>query len=82
MPIVVVERVMNAPRRTINDDIYKNHVEFMESHNLQTRLNSSAVDSQSVSKVNALTLKIVVFVHGFQVSSAINYAKGYPAFYV
>ncbi|KAK4274225.1 hypothetical protein QN277_017483 [Acacia crassicarpa] len=66
MPIVVVERVVNAPRRTISDNSYMKHVEFMESHSLQTRLNSAIEDKQSASKVNAFTLKIVVFVHGFQ----------------
>ncbi|XP_028802084.1 protein FAM135B-like [Neltuma alba] len=66
MPIVVVERVMNAPRRTISDTSYMKHVELMESHSLQTQHNSATVDDQLVSKVNAFTLKIVVFVHGFQ----------------
>ncbi|XP_054788294.1 uncharacterized protein LOC129294154 isoform X3 [Prosopis cineraria] len=66
MPIVVVERVMNAPRRTISDNSYMKHIELMESHSLQTQFNSATVDNQLMSKVDAFTLKIVVFVHGFQ----------------
>ncbi|XP_027369110.1 protein FAM135B-like isoform X2 [Abrus precatorius] len=60
IPIVSVERVMNAPRRTISENSYLRHVALINSLNLDTASKTSA--PQSSTRV----LKIVVFVHGFQ----------------
>ncbi|XP_014504647.1 protein FAM135B isoform X2 [Vigna radiata var. radiata] len=60
IPIVIVERVMNAPRRTISDNSYLRNLEFTS---IQTGLN---LDSANEISASPRVLKIVVFVHGFQ----------------
>lgn len=62
IPIVIVERVMNAPRRTISDNSYLRNLEFTS---IQTGLK---LDSANEISASPRVLKIVVFVHGFQVS--------------
>ncbi|CAJ2674727.1 unnamed protein product [Trifolium pratense] len=68
IPIVIVERVMNAPRRTISENSYLRNVILPNSHNFQDGLNSvsDTANKESNPQSNARVLKIVVFVHGFQ----------------
>ncbi|MED6181734.1 hypothetical protein PIB30_022172 [Stylosanthes scabra] len=68
IPIVIVERVMTAPRRTLSEDSYLSNIEYISSDSLQTELNSNSTDTKSTPRSNAQVLKIVVFVHGFQAS--------------
>ncbi|KAL1353069.1 hypothetical protein HN51_017001 [Arachis hypogaea] len=65
-PIVIVERVMNAPRRTLSENSYLSNVEYLSSDSFQTTHSSDATDTKSTPLSNAQVLKIVVFVHGFQ----------------
>ncbi|KAI4316059.1 hypothetical protein L6164_024076 [Bauhinia variegata] len=67
IPIVIVERVMNAPRRTISANSYLRHVELKDSRSLSPRVPSSeGVSEHAASQSNPRELNIVVFVHGFQ----------------
>ncbi|KAG4943963.1 hypothetical protein JHK85_048609 [Glycine max] len=68
IPIVIVERVMNAPRRTISDNSYLRQVELVNSHSFQTGLNLDTANKISAPQTSTRVLKIVVFVHGFQAS--------------
>lgn len=70
IPVVIVERVMNAPRRTISDNSYMKHVQLMDSPCVETWFTSLTIDKHSVSQSSSCTLKTVVFVHGFQASFA------------
>jgi len=65
IPIVIVERVMNAPRRTISDNSYLRNLELTS---IQTGLNLDSANDISAPQSSPRVLKIVVFVHGFQVS--------------
>ncbi|KAK4276942.1 hypothetical protein QN277_015029 [Acacia crassicarpa] len=65
VPIVIVERMMSAPRRTNSENSYLRQVELSELLTLQTD-SSVTVDKKSAPRSNARVLKIVVFVHGFQ----------------
>ncbi|CAL0305626.1 unnamed protein product [Lupinus luteus] len=58
VPIVIVERVMNTPRRNSNQNSYLRH--------MQTEPSPDTIGKKSAPKSNARLLKIVVFVHGFQ----------------
>ncbi|CAA7024113.1 unnamed protein product [Microthlaspi erraticum] len=61
VPIIIVERVLNAPRRTLSDNSYLRHVDMIN-------LNSDETEKAKAtnSKHSPRELKIVVFVHGFQ----------------
>ncbi|XP_047173018.1 protein FAM135B-like isoform X2 [Vigna umbellata] len=63
IPIVIVERVMNAPRRTISDNSYLRNLELTS---VQTGLNLDSANEISGTQSSPRVLKIVVFVHGFQ----------------
>ncbi|XP_022772974.1 protein FAM135B-like isoform X3 [Durio zibethinus] len=68
IPIVIIERVMNAPRRTFSDNSYLRNLDIMGSATSRTVLSSEAgkkLSSTSAAE-NGRDLKIVVFVHGFQ----------------
>ena len=84
MPIVMVERVMNAPRRTTSQNSYLRHFGLVDSHSLQTGHSSDTVGKKSAPENNSHVLKIVVFVHGFQACLALMKftAKQYVAFHV
>ncbi|XP_019415418.1 PREDICTED: protein FAM135B-like isoform X2 [Lupinus angustifolius] len=58
VPIVIVERVMNTPRRNSNQNSYLRH--------MQTEPSLDTMGKKSAPKSIARLLKIVVFVHGFQ----------------
>ncbi|XP_024631106.1 protein FAM135A isoform X3 [Medicago truncatula] len=66
IPIVIVERVTNAPRRTISENSYLRNVILADSHNFEATHNSDTANQESAPQSNARVLKIVVFVHGFQ----------------
>ncbi|KAK6245850.1 hypothetical protein SCA6_008940 [Theobroma cacao] len=71
IPIVIIERVMNAPRRTFSDKSYLRNLDIMDSATSHTGLSSEAGKRPSSTSAlqNGRDLKIVVFVHGFQASS-------------
>lgn len=74
IPIVIVERVMNAPRRTTSENSYLRHLDVLNAPGLETGSGSESVNKQSgysSSKRNRV-LKIVVFVHGFQASFSLQ----------
>uniref|UniRef100_A0A2P2MUT8 DUF676 domain-containing protein n=1 Tax=Rhizophora mucronata TaxID=61149 RepID=A0A2P2MUT8_RHIMU len=64
IPIIIVERVMNAPRRTFSENSYFKNVDLIGSE----FTGSSAKNKLSVAAPvsNGRELKIAVFVHGFQ----------------
>ena len=70
VPIVFVERVMNAPRRTFSDNSYLRNLDLIDMLGSQPGPSSGAGQelpgSSRLQKVR--DLKIVVFVHGFQAS--------------
>ncbi|KAL5559878.1 hypothetical protein UlMin_036089 [Ulmus minor] len=68
IPVLIVERVMNAPRRATSENSYLRHLDVINSLGLL-----KAPGSEVAPKVTAINkpkngriLKIVVFVHGFQ----------------
>lgn len=63
IPIVIVERVMNTPRRTSSHSSYLRH--------MQTEPNPDTIGKKSAPQSIARVLKIVVFVHGFQACLAL-----------
>lgn len=70
IPIVIIERVTNAPRRTTSANSYLRHQDVIDSQGLLIGPSSASVIKQSDVSLhqNARALKIVVFVHGFQAS--------------
>ncbi|KAK9665800.1 hypothetical protein RND81_14G137500 [Saponaria officinalis] len=66
VPVVIVERVINAPRRSCSGNSYFGHANQKASPNLLTELKSTSKISSADQQVNGRVLKIVVFVHGFQ----------------
>ncbi|OMP06367.1 hypothetical protein CCACVL1_01604 [Corchorus capsularis] len=68
IPIVIIEHVMNAPRRTLSANSYLRNVDIIDSATSGTALSSEAEKKQSNLSAprNGRDLKIVVFVHGFQ----------------
>ncbi|CAK9313273.1 unnamed protein product [Citrullus colocynthis] len=68
IPIVIIERVMNAPRRSISENSYLRHFDMIDAIGKDSEPSSEAVDklSGSVPERSGRILKIVVFVHGFQ----------------
>lgn len=71
IPIVIVERVVQAPLHMTSGNLYFSHPDQRENPGLHVKSSSEAVkkstgpSSHQVGRV----LKIVVFVHGFQVCS-------------
>lgn len=70
IPIVIVERVMNAPRRSTSENSYLRRLDVFTSTGLLTGTGSETVHKPSGTNKpkNGRVLKIVVFVHGFQAS--------------
>ncbi|XP_048331496.1 uncharacterized protein LOC107422813 isoform X1 [Ziziphus jujuba] len=68
IPIVIVERVMNAPRRSTSENSYLRRLDVFTSTGLLTGTGSETVHKPSGTNKpkNGRVLKIVVFVHGFQ----------------
>lgn len=69
IPIVIVERVVNAPLRSASGHSYFSHMDQRDNPGLPIGPNigvgkkAAGTNSQQYNRV----LKIVVFVHGFQV---------------
>ncbi|KAL2318163.1 hypothetical protein Fmac_032039 [Flemingia macrophylla] len=66
IPIVIVERVMNAPRRTISENSYLRHVALVNSPSFHSGPNLDIKNYKSPQQSSTRVLKIAVFVHGFQ----------------
>ncbi|KAJ0250635.1 putative serine esterase family protein [Hirschfeldia incana] len=66
VPIVIIERVWNAPRRTFSENSYMRHVDKIDSSLLNGHDDESGTRKHNNSQHNGRELKIVVFVHGFQ----------------
>ncbi|XP_038704395.1 protein FAM135B-like isoform X3 [Tripterygium wilfordii] len=68
IPIVIVERVMNAPRRTFSENSYLRNLDLIDSPLLNSGPSSDTrnIPSSSSPQPKGRELKIVVFVHGFQ----------------
>lgn len=65
IPIVIVERVVNAPRRTVSVNSYFNHMNLKDYPGLISGPSYEAAKKPSTQQ-NGRILKVVVFVHGFQ----------------
>lgn len=69
IPIIIVERVVNAPLHSISEHAYFSHVD--QKYNPGSLMGSgSGVGKKTAGKISLQSnrvLKIVVFVHGFQV---------------
>lgn len=69
IPIVIMERVLNAPRRTFSENSYFRHLDLVDSSLLTgPGPESGKKQSGSSKQQTGRELKIVVFVHGFQAS--------------
>ncbi|GMY17505.1 protein FAM135B-like isoform X1 [Fagus crenata] len=68
IPVVIIERVMNAPWRSTSENSYLRRLDVTDSLGSLTGPSSAAANKQSGSSslTNGRVLKIVVFVHGFQ----------------
>ncbi|KAK4427205.1 hypothetical protein Salat_1489400 [Sesamum alatum] len=68
VPIVLVERVVNAPVRATSGNSYLSHVDQKETNSLTAGVGSDSSNKLSGAspRQNGRVLKIVVFVHGFQ----------------
>ncbi|XP_024004452.1 protein FAM135B isoform X2 [Eutrema salsugineum] len=66
VPIIIIERVLNAPRRTLSDNSYLRHVDMLDSSLLNEQNDETEKTKATNSQQSARELKIVVFVHGFQ----------------
>uniref|UniRef100_A0A6N2MB87 DUF676 domain-containing protein n=1 Tax=Salix viminalis TaxID=40686 RepID=A0A6N2MB87_SALVM len=73
IPIIIVERVTNAPRRTLSENSYFRNLELVDSHSLHGGPSAEASKMQSggVRPKNGRELKAVIFVHGFQARLAL-----------
>lgn len=68
VPIVIIERVLNAPRRTLSDNSYLRHVGMLDTSVLNGQYDEPEITKATNSQQSSRELKIVVFVHGFQAS--------------
>ncbi|KAJ8758706.1 hypothetical protein K2173_000427 [Erythroxylum novogranatense] len=67
LPIVIVERVINAPRRTFSENSYFRNVDRLDSLGLLSGFSGNSKNNISAPpKQSDRPLKVVVFVHGFQ----------------
>ncbi|XP_034896961.1 uncharacterized protein [Populus alba] len=72
IPIMIVERVANAPRRTLSENSYFRNLELVDSHSLhcgpgaEAEAEAGKKQSGGVLPKNGRELKVVIFVHGFQ----------------
>ncbi|XP_030494784.2 uncharacterized protein LOC115710561 isoform X1 [Cannabis sativa] len=67
IPVLIVERVMNAPTRATSENSYLRHLDVINSPALLSARGSEAVKLTGTNKPkNGRVLKVVVFVHGFQ----------------
>jgi hypothetical protein len=77
IPIMIVERVANAPRRTLSENSYFRNLELVDSHSLhggpgaEAEAEAGKKQSGGVLPKNGRELKAVIFVHGFQARLAL-----------
>lgn len=79
IPIVIVERVINAPRRTFSVNSYFSHLDVNDSSRLPNGVGIEAATKPTGAGVHhgGRVLKVVVFVHGFQACLALpNFCQG------
>lgn len=79
-PIVIVEHVMNVPRRCPSANSLLRHIGSIDSDGLPIGLSSDTIGKKFATQSNARVLKIVVFVHGFQACLVDFIAKTIPFF--
>ncbi|WZY97364.1 hypothetical protein YC2023_069693 [Brassica napus] len=72
VPIVIIERVWNAPKRTFSDRSSMRHVDKIDSSLLNDENRSI---KHNTPQHSGRELKIVVFVHGFQASNHCIFAQ-------
>ncbi|KAK7410414.1 hypothetical protein VNO78_01182 [Psophocarpus tetragonolobus] len=65
-PIVIVEHVLNVPRRCPSENSLLRYIGNLDTDSLPIGLNSDTIGKKFAPQSNARVLKIVVFVHGFQ----------------
>ncbi|KAJ1391954.1 hypothetical protein SESBI_36213 [Sesbania bispinosa] len=63
IPVVIVERVLNVPRRSTSEISFLGHVGHVDSYNLSSGLSLDTRSKKSAPQSNARVLKIVVFGH-------------------
>ncbi|KAA3466487.1 protein FAM135B-like protein [Gossypium australe] len=73
VPIVIMERVINAPRRTVSDISFLKNFDVMHLATTSTVLEAGKSQSSTSAARSGHDLKIVVFVHGFQANSKIHF---------
>ncbi|KAL8099294.1 uncharacterized protein LOC141683483 isoform X1 [Apium graveolens] len=67
VPIIIVERVANAPRRTASGDSYFSYLDQKHTHGMQSETGVKSTKKLSgTAPRSSRSLKIVIFVHGFQ----------------
>jgi hypothetical protein len=81
VPIVIIERVWNAPRRTFSDNSYMRHVDRIDSSLLNGHDDESGTKKHINPQHTGRELKIVVFVHGFQASIFLMFSECVFTFY-
>jgi len=79
-PIVIVEHVLNVPRRFPSENSLLRHIGRIDSDGFPLSLNIDSIGKKSAPPTNARVLKIVVFVHGFQACLVDFIAKLYLVF--
>ncbi|KAI3464023.1 hypothetical protein Pfo_020686 [Paulownia fortunei] len=76
IPIVIVERVVNAPVRSTSGNSYFSQLDQKDTNSLIAGVDSNPSNKLSgATRQNGRVLKIVVFVHGFQAYSL--YVQGH-----
>jgi hypothetical protein len=70
IPIIIVERVTNAPLRTLSENSFFKNLDLVDAHGSYSGLSTESEagkkqPSAALSK-NGRELKAVIFVHGFQ----------------
>ncbi|XP_027942593.1 protein FAM135B-like isoform X2 [Vigna unguiculata] len=65
-PIVIVEHVLNVPRRFPSENSLLRHIGHIDSDGFPLSLNYDSIAKKFAQPSNDRVLKIVVFVHGFQ----------------
>ncbi|KAJ6696880.1 hypothetical protein OIU85_003256 [Salix viminalis] len=75
IPIIIVERVTNAPRRTLSENSYFKNLDLVDAHSSHsgpgTESEAGKKQPSAVLSKNGRELKAVVFVHGFQARLAL-----------
>ncbi|XP_028099575.1 protein FAM135B-like isoform X5 [Camellia sinensis] len=75
IPIIIVERVVNAPLRSTSGNSYFTHLNQKDTSSLSTDIGFKGKNKLSAAspQQNGRVLRIVVFVHGFQQKTLENF---------